>query len=116
MSERCRRSTVDEEECTMSRRCRQVLPLAATLLAIVVTAGAMRAQAPPPNPYRLVDRWAQLPAGMQWAGVISVDPDPKGNVWVFHRSEPPLLKFDPTGRLAASFGSGMFVQAHGMAL
>src|ERR1700751_1531159 len=101
----------------MSRRCRQTLSLAGALVAIVAHVAAMPAQAPaPPNPYRLVARWAQLPAAIQWAGVISVDPDAKGNVWGFHRSDPPLLKFDPTGKLAASFGAGMFVQPHGMAI
>ena len=53
---------------------------------------------------------------MQWAGVISVDPDAKGNIWVFHRSDPTILKFDPSGKLVASFGAGMFVQAHGMTI
>ena len=87
----------------------------AALIAIPI-AGA-RAQSPSlPNPYRLVDQWAQLPAGVQWAGVISVDPDAKGNIWVFHRSDPTILKFDPSGKLAASFGAGMFVQAHGMTI
>src|SRR4029077_404828 len=72
--------------------------------------------APPPNPYHLAEHWAQLPAGMQWAGVISVDPDAKGNVWVVHRSAPTILRFDPSGKLVASFGAGMFVQAHGMTI
>ena len=87
----------------------------AALIALPVV--GTRAQSPSlPNPYRLVDHWAQLPAGMQWAGVISVDPDAKGNIWVFHRSDPTILKFDPSGKLVASFGAGMFVQAHGMTI
>jgi streptogramin lyase len=53
---------------------------------------------------------------MQWAGVISVDPDARGNIWVFHRSDPTILEFDPSGKLVASFGAGMFVQPHGMTL
>ncbi|HLG95501.1 MAG TPA: peptidyl-alpha-hydroxyglycine alpha-amidating lyase family protein [Bryobacteraceae bacterium] len=68
----------------------------------------------PPNPYREVDNWAQLPAGMHWGQVISVDGDSAGNVWVFHRGEPPLLKFDSYGKLLASFGQNMFVQPHGL--
>ena len=70
----------------------------------------------PPNPYRLVDNWAQLPSGMTWSGVISTDADAKGNIWVFHRSDPPILEFDSTGKLIKSFGTGMFVQAHGMSI
>src|SRR6202049_4520559 len=68
-----------------------------------------------PNPYRSVENWAQLPSNIQWAQVISVDPDTHGNIWVFHRSEPNILEFDPSGKLLKSFGTG-FVQAHGMAI
>jgi streptogramin lyase len=53
---------------------------------------------------------------MQWAGVISVDPDAKGNIWVFHRSDPTILQFNPAGKLIASFGAGLFAQAHGMTI
>ena len=68
------------------------------------------------NPYRAVGGWAQLPAGMKWGAVISVDVDAKGNVWVFHRDDPPILKFDPSGKLLTSFGKGMFAQPHGMTI
>jgi len=89
----------------------------ALAMLIVLAAAAPRAQSPSlPNPYRIAEKWAQLPAGMQWAGVISVDPDAKDNIWVFHRSDPTILKFDPAGKLVASFGAGMFVQAHGMTI
>lgn len=67
-----------------------------------------------PNSYREVDNWAELPAGMHWGQVISVDGDSAGNVWVFHRGEPPILKFDSSGKLLASFGQNMFVQPHGL--
>ena len=68
----------------------------------------------PPNPYRTVENWAQLPAGMQWGAVISVDPDAAGNMWVFHRAQPPLLQFDASGKFLKSLGEGMFVQPHGL--
>jgi sugar lactone lactonase YvrE len=67
-----------------------------------------------PNPYREDAGWGKLPAGAKWAGVISVDPAPNGDIWVFHRSDPPLLRFDATGKVVKSFGEGLFVQAHGM--
>src|ERR1700685_1786478 len=68
-----------------------------------------------PNPYHQVENWAQLPAGIEWGQVISVDPDGHGNIWVFHRKDPAILEFDSSGKLVTSFGSG-FVQAHGMAI
>jgi sugar lactone lactonase YvrE len=81
------------------------------LVAMAVLGARVNAQ---PNPYRKVDNWAQLPAGMKWGQVISVDGDAAGNVWVFHRGEPPVLEFDSSGKLLRSFGDGMFVQAHGL--
>ena len=68
-----------------------------------------------PNPYRAIENWATLPANIQWAQVISVDPDAHGNIWVFHRSEPNILEFDPSGKLLKSFGTG-FAQAHGLTI
>jgi len=87
-----------------------------------------------PNPYRLVDHWAQLPASMnggQWGEVIRVHVDDNnGDVWVFHRcfnvipagsatcmnrgaANPPILKFNASGRLIKSFGAGLFAYPHG---
>jgi sugar lactone lactonase YvrE len=93
------------------------LLLAGSVLAIVLSGTTANTQSSaPPNPYRVVDHWAQAPAGMKWGGVISVEVDAKDNVWVFHRSDPPILEFDQSGKLLRSFGSGMFAQAHGMAI
>jgi sugar lactone lactonase YvrE len=78
---------------------------------LAVLAAAANAQ---PNPFRTVENWPQLPAGFEWGSVISVDPDSDGNLWVFHRAEPPLLKFDVEGRLLKRIGEGMFVQPHGL--
>ena len=67
-----------------------------------------------PNPYRALDAWAQLPAGMQWGQVSGVELDKRGNIWVIHRADPPILEFDASGKLLKSFGTGMFVQAHSL--
>jgi len=48
--------------------------------------------------------------------VISVQPDARGNIWVFHRKDPPILEFDTSGKLVRSFGAGMFVQPHGLTI
>ena len=67
-----------------------------------------------PNPFSPVENWAQLPAGMEWGQVISVQPDAHGNIWVFHRKDPPILEFNASGKFVKSFGAGMFVQPHGL--
>ncbi len=75
-----------------------------------------------PQPYRTVREWAQLPAGFKWAAVTAVEPAPDGSVYVVHRcagnscagrSEAPILKFDASGKLLASWGAGMFIFPHG---
>ena len=56
----------------------------------------------------------RLPADVEWGQVISVDPAPdQQHIYAFHRSEPPILRFDPSGRLVQSWGEGMFAWPHG---
>jgi DNA-binding beta-propeller fold protein YncE len=89
-----------------------------------------------PNPYRLVENWPTLPKSMnggQWGEVIRVHVDPRGNVWVFHRcfnvvpagqatcigrgpANPPILEFNPSGKLLKSFGAGLFAYNHGFTI
>jgi hypothetical protein len=92
-----------------------------------------------PNPYRLVPDWPTLPSAMKgpngrkWGEVIRVHVAPDGNIWVFHRcfhdkpngdatclnrgdANPPILEFNPAGRLLRSFGAGLFAHPHGFTL
>ena len=107
----------------------------AAIAAFGVAAHTQQTQYPKqtqlPNSYRLVESWPTLPKSMnggQWGELIRADIDSKGNVWVFHRcfntvpagaatcvgrSEPPILEFDPSGKLLMSFGVGMFAFPHG---
>jgi sugar lactone lactonase YvrE len=87
--------------------------VALLIAAMIVFAVAVRAQG---NPYRLAEGWPQLPPGMKFGAVISVDVDARGNIWVFHRNDPPILQFAPSGKLLKSFGAGMFMQPHGMTI
>lgn len=68
------------------------------------------------NPYQLVPNWPTLPAGVKWGAVIGIMPDGSGGVWVLHRSEPPIMRFDRDGKMIKSFGDGMFVQSHGLCM
>jgi sugar lactone lactonase YvrE len=94
-------------------------PIALTLLL----GASLYAQSDLPNPYRTVDNWAKMPAGRTWGSTSAVDVDRDGNIWVAERcganscaasSLPPILKFDPSGKLLKSFGEGMFVFPHGI--
>jgi DNA-binding beta-propeller fold protein YncE len=76
-----------------------------------------------PNPYKIED-FGQLPRAARSVQIYGIDIDRDGkSVWVFERcgaahvrrlEPPPLLKFDSSGRLVASFGAGMFVYPHGL--
>src|SRR6202007_3173276 len=86
-----------------------------------------------PNPYRLVEGWPTLPKAMnggRWGEVIRVHVARNGNIWVFHRcfntvppghatcinrgaANPPILQFDPSGKLLSSVGTGLFAYPHG---
>jgi DNA-binding beta-propeller fold protein YncE len=109
--------------------------LTATLFCIVVAGGitgGTRAQTSGlpsidlPNAYNEATSFGQLPVGRAWGGTTAVAVDSDGkSVWVFERcgaescanSElPPILHFDPSGKLLASFGAGMFVFPHGIAV
>jgi imidazolonepropionase-like amidohydrolase/streptogramin lyase len=64
--------------------------------------------------YQPSANWAQLPAGMAWGNVTSASADASGNLYVFRRGEPPILKLDRNGVFARSLGEQMFGAAHGI--
>ena len=122
----------------MRRSVRTRATLIAVLAAVATCGAAAHAQQTQypkqtqlPMSYRLVENWPTLPKSMnggQWGELIRADIDPKGNIWMFHRcfntvpagaatcvgrSEPPILEFDPSGKLLTSFGGGMFAFPHG---
>ena len=81
-----------------------------------------------PNPYQVVANHFKLPDGrtMGSTGAIDIDRDGR-SVWVFERcggsgqalacassNLAPVLKFDASGKLVASFGAGTFVSPHGI--
>ena len=68
--------------------------------------------------------------GGRWGEVIRVHVHSDGNIWIFHRcfntvppgsatcigrgeANPPILQFDPSGKLLKAFGAGMFGYPHG---
>ena len=124
---------------SISDRARLAL-LAGTVLAAVSAKAALAQQYPKPtdlpNSYRLVEGWPTLPkemGGGHWGEVIRVHVARDGNIWVFHRcfntvppghatcinrgaANPPILEFDPSGKLLKSFGAGLFAYPHGFTI
>ena len=100
--------------------------------AVILIASLARTAQAQPDPYRLVEHWAQMPISMnggKWGEVIGVKPGPDGSVWVLHRcfnivppgsatcvgrdDMPPIMKFDTAGKLLESFGQGLLAFPHG---
>lgn len=99
-------------------RCINPCPVAA-LVAAVVMPGILPGQSGTNamhNPYRLVEGWGELPAGTLWGAAIGIIPDARGGTWLHHRSDPPIVKLDTSGKAVKAFGDGLFVQAHGFCM
>ena len=97
--------------------------LATAFVSLITIAG--RYACAQSNPYHLVENWAKLPVGRKFGAVIGVAVDRGGNVWAFERCGgdtcsgsklAPILKFDSSGKLVNSFGTGMFVFPHGFSV
>jgi len=96
------------------------------LLLIFTVLACAEISTPPPNDlpsgYRTIRDWAQPPNGVPWAAVTAVEVAANGDVYVIHRCnenscvgrmEPPILKFDKSGKLLKAWGEGMFNFPHG---
>ena len=56
-----------------------------------------------------------MPEGIEWGQVPNVTIDKEGFIYAFHRSDPPVLKFDKDGNLVDS-SAAMGVRPHGFRL
>jgi sugar lactone lactonase YvrE len=120
-----------------------VVVVAAGIAMAATPAARVRAQAGGPsvkdlpNPYRAIDNWGQLPGGRKIGAASAIDIDRDGtSVWVYERcggkggskknptfadncvrsKVEPLLHFDASGKLLASYGAGMFEYPHGIGI
>jgi DNA-binding beta-propeller fold protein YncE len=64
--------------------------------------------------YRVVDQWARLPDGWAFGDVAAVGVDARDRVYVFNRSEHPMVVFDRDGSFVTSWGEDIFKHAHGV--
>lgn len=62
----------------------------------------------------VVEDWARLPPGFAFGDVGGVACDSHDNVYVFNRSEHPVMVFDRDGNFLRSWGEGLFKRPHGI--
>jgi DNA-binding beta-propeller fold protein YncE len=78
-----------------------------------------------PNPYKMLENWAQLPDGRKFGAAIKVQVDHSDgkSIWVFDRCgsnectnsmSPPIEKFDSSGAFQKAFGAGLFAVPHSL--
>src|SRR6478672_8790355 len=77
-------------------------------MAIIVGSGEHR--------YEVIENWGKLPDGWRYGEVAAVGVDSKDNVYVFARSEHPMMVFDRDGNFLRSWGEGLFRRPHGVHL
>jgi DNA-binding beta-propeller fold protein YncE len=106
-------------------RIRRIVIIAVGAVAVCGLALAQSKDGPRndlPQTYQTSRDWGQLPPDTKWAAVTAVEPAPDGTLYVIHRCfanscagrpEPPILKYDPNGKLLKSWGEGMFIFPHG---
>src|SRR6187401_2010151 len=66
--------------------------------------------------YEVVEGWEQLPSGWSHGDVAGVATDAQDRVYVFNRSEHPLIVYDRDGRFLTSWGEGVFTRPHGITI
>jgi sugar lactone lactonase YvrE len=98
-----------------------IVMMALVPLAVVLTAQPMNDL---PNPYTTIEHHFKMPEGRAWGATSAVDVDKDGRaIWVGERcgansclgsTLDPVLKFDPSGKLLESFGSGLMIFPHGI--
>jgi len=64
--------------------------------------------------YEVIHDWGQLPAGWSFGSVPNGACDSQGRVYVFSRSEHPVIIFDSEGHFLGSWGEGVFSRPHGI--
>lgn len=64
--------------------------------------------------YEVIEGWGKLPEGWKWGWIPAVACDSQDRVFVYSRSEHPLVIFDREGNFLDSWGEDVIKDAHGI--
>jgi sugar lactone lactonase YvrE len=64
--------------------------------------------------YEVVEGWGKLPPGWSFGWIPAVAVDSKDRVYVYSRSEHPMVVFDRDGNFLTSWGEDVLKDAHGL--
>ena len=62
--------------------------------------------------YEHVPGWGNLPAGWEWNHAVGVGIDAQDRIFVYNRSDHPIIVLDTDGNVINSWGEGLFGSAH----
>ena len=66
--------------------------------------------------YQELAAWPKLPEGWTFREVADVAVDSQDRVYVYNRSEHPVIVFNRDGSFLGSWGEGLFARPHGLTL
>ena len=66
--------------------------------------------------YEVAEGWGKLPQGWKWGQIASVATDSQDRVYLYTRTDHPVMVFDRDGVFLKSWGEGMLKEAHGIRL
>jgi DNA-binding beta-propeller fold protein YncE len=66
--------------------------------------------------FELVPNWEHIPDGWSHGDVAGVATDSHDRVYVFNRSEHPVIVYDRDGAFLSSWGEGVFTRPHGITI
>src|SRR5438132_12155263 len=66
--------------------------------------------------FELVPNWEQIPDGFSHGDVAGVATDSSDRVYVFNRSEHPVMVYERDGTFMRSWGEGVFNTPHGITI
>ena len=66
--------------------------------------------------YELAEGWGKLPQGFEWGQISSVAVDSQDRVYVYTRTNHPLMVFDRNGNFIRSWGEDILKDAHGICI
>ncbi len=66
--------------------------------------------------FEAIEGWEQLPPGIELGDVAGIAVDSRDRVYLFNRGDHPVVVLDRTGVFVASWGHGVFTNAHGASI
>ena len=66
--------------------------------------------------YELAEGWGKLPEGFVWGQIASVVVDSQDRVYVYTRTNHPMMVFDRSGNFIRSWGEDVLTDAHGLCI